>query len=142
MQLSVQTQQLTEEFIGSQTVDNQITIKQALESITASHFDAKALREGDLATDFSLPNVKGDTTRLSSLLHQGPVVLSFYRGSWCPYCRLEFKALHDVLPQIQELGANLVGISPELPDNSLDTLEQHRLQFEVLSDVGNQVARE
>jgi peroxiredoxin len=76
------------------------------------------------------------------LLAQGPVVLSFYRGGWCPYCNLEFKALNDVLPEIHALGARLVGVCPELPDHSLSTAERHQLQFEVLSDIGNNIARE
>ena len=64
----------------------------------------------------------------------------FYRGGWCPFCNLEFKALHDILPAIKSHGAQLVGISPELPDESMKTVERHQLQFEVLSDVCNKVA--
>jgi peroxiredoxin len=107
----------------------------------SSDFGANALREGDKAIDFNLPNAKGGETQLFALLEKGPVVLSFYRGGWCPYCNLEFKGLSDILPQIQELGASLVGVSPELPDNSMDTVEKHQLQFEIMSDVGNKVAR-
>mgnify|MGYP000210769356 CR=1 FL=1 len=84
----------------------------------------------------------GGETALVDLLDSGPVVISFYRGGWCPYCNLEFKALNDCLSAIKSLGANLVGISPELPDNSISTAEKHALEFDVLSDVGNIVARD
>jgi peroxiredoxin len=142
MSLAEQTRKLTEEFIASQSEQDQATIQKAFAAIMASDFGANALREGDTATDFTLPNAKGGETQLSNLLEKGPVVLNFYRGGWCPYCNLEFKALQDVLPKIHELGASLVGVSPELPDNSMDTVRKHQLQFEVMSDVGNKVARQ
>lgn len=142
MTLAAQTRKMTEEFIASQSLDDQATIMAAFETIFAADFDKNALGENDTAIDFELPNARGGTTALSSLLASGPVVLSFYRGGWCPYCNLEFSALNALLPKIQAQGAQLVGISPELPDNSLDTAEKHKLLFEVLSDVGNQVARQ
>jgi peroxiredoxin len=142
MSLADQTRKLTEDFIGSQPEETQATIQQAFETIMAADFGAHALGTGDTARDFELPNVRGGTTRLSALLADGPVVLSFYRGGWCPYCNLEFKALTDALPQMQALGASLIGISPELPDNSLASVEKLGLPFGVLSDVGNQVARD
>lgn len=142
MSLAEQTRKLTEDFIAAQSQQDQAAVQQAFELIMASDFGVNALHAGDDAKDFTLPNAKGGETKLYDLLETGPVVLNFYRGGWCPYCNLEFKALNDVLPQIQELGAKLVGISPELPDNSMDTIEKHSLQFEVLSDVGNKVARQ
>ncbi len=142
MSLSDETRQLTENFISSQSTDDQVTIQQAFEDIMNADFGSKALREGDNATDFRLPNAKGGETQLSDLLKQGPVVINFYRGGWCPYCNLEFKALCDAMPKIQELGATLIGVSPELPDNSMTTVEKLNLNFEVLSDVGNKIARD
>ncbi|MCU7921163.1 MAG: AhpC/TSA family protein [Candidatus Thiodiazotropha sp. (ex Dulcina madagascariensis)] len=142
MSLSEQTKKLTEDFISSQSAENQGIIQGAFTTINATDFGANALREGDQAKSFQLPNNKGGMTALADLLAQGPIVISFYRGGWCPYCNLEFKALNDILPTINELGAKLVGISPELPDNSMSTAERHQLKFEVLSDVGNVIARE
>ena len=69
------------------------------------------------------------------------MVLNFYRGGWCPFCNLELQTLQARLPEIKALGATLVGISPETPDNSLTAIEKHQLEFEVLSDVGNKTAR-
>lgn len=142
MSYKEQSQKMVEEFINGLPAEAQAAVQQGFADLMASDFGEHALREGDMAIDFSLPNAKGETMRLYTLLEKGPLVLNFYRGGWCPFCNLEFKALHDILPQINELGASLVGVSPELPDNSLDTVEKHQLQFEVMSDVGNKIARE
>ena len=71
----------------------------------------------------------------------GPVVVTFYRGGWCPYCNIQLRAYQAVQPQMVALGARLVAISPQLPDRSLSTAETNELTFDVLSDVGNGVAR-
>jgi len=96
---------------------------------------------GDKAPSFSLPNARGETVDIAAKLKDGPVVVSFYRGGWCPYCNLELRALQQKLPEIEDLGASLVAVSPETPDHSLSTAEKNELKFEVLSDVGNSVAR-
>ena len=83
-----------------------------------------------------------DVSSLSKhLLHRGPVVVSFYRGGRCPFCNLELRGLQRALPEIVQVGASLVAISPQLPDNSLSTEEKNQLTFPVLSDVGNIVAK-
>ena len=101
-----------------------------------------ALKEGEQAPDFTLPDVLGNAVTLSYLLRQGPVVVTFYRGAWCPFCNMELHAYQQVLPQIQALGTSLVAISPQTPDQSLSLAEKQALTFTVLSDVGNQVARQ
>jgi peroxiredoxin len=102
----------------------------------------KALKEGEQAPNFTLPDALGNQMSLSELLKHGPVVITFYRGEWCPYCNLTLRAYEKVLPQMQALGASLVAISPQTPDHSLSTTEKMELTFAVLSDVGNKVARE
>lgn len=101
----------------------------------------RALKVGDTIPSFSLPNAIGKSIVIQDLLKLGAVAISFYRGEWCPYCNLELHALQTALPDIQACGASLVAVSPQTPDNSLSTIEKHELSFEVLSDVGNQVAR-
>lgn len=100
------------------------------------------LKKGDTAPLFSLPNATGKTVSFENHLAQGPVVLTFYRGVWCPYCNLQLKTYQQILPQIREAGANLVAVSPMTPDHSLGMKETNALQFEVLSDIGNKVARQ
>ena len=99
-----------------------------------------SLGPGTPAPEFVLPDATGAAVSLSSVLANGPAVLSFYRGGWCPYCSLELRALQRVLPEITAAGATLVAISPETPDHSLSTAEVLELSFPVLSDVGNRVA--
>jgi peroxiredoxin len=109
--------------------------------LIASGAAEHALKEGEQAPDFTLPDALGQPVTLSHLLQQGPVVLTFYRGAWCPYCNLELHAYQRALPQIQALGATLIAISPQTPDHSLSMVEKRALSFTVLSDVGNVVAR-
>jgi peroxiredoxin len=101
----------------------------------------RALGEGDRAPNFRLSDTRGDSLELDALLRRGSVVLSFYRGQWCPYCNLELRAYQRLLPQLKALGANLVAISPQTPDNSASTAERNELSYPVLSDVGLHVAR-
>lgn len=102
----------------------------------------KAIQKGEKAPDFTLTNAEGENVSLYSQLEKGPVVLIWYRGGWCPYCNLTLHALQEELPNIISAGGNLIALTPELPDNSLDTKEKHDLQFEVLSDVGNKVGHQ
>jgi peroxiredoxin len=101
-----------------------------------------ALKEGAQAPDFTLPDACGNVVRLSHLLEQGPVVISFYRGQWCPYCHLELRAYQEVVPQLQARRTSLVAISPQTLDHSKVLAEKLGLTFTLLSDRGNQVARE
>jgi peroxiredoxin len=100
-----------------------------------------ALKVGDHAPAIVLENAKGATVDVGTLLKNGPVIVTFYRGGWCPYCNLELKAYQDILPQIVAAGASLVAISPEKPDDTVSTAEKNALTFEVLSDVGQKVGR-
>jgi peroxiredoxin len=113
----------------------------ATDELVRSALRETALHEGDRVQDFILMDAHGAPVRLQQLLSKGPVVVAFYRGGWCPYCNIELRGLQRVLPQIQQLGASLVAISPQLPDSSLSTEEKNHLEFPVLSDVGNTVAR-
>ncbi|MHB8630078.1 MAG: peroxiredoxin-like family protein [Aggregatilineales bacterium] len=79
---------------------------------------------------------------LAEQLQKGPVVLAFYRGAWCPYCNLQLRAYQAILPEITNLGATLVAVSPQAPDYSIDMVTKANLTFPVLSDAGNLVARE
>ncbi|MGK3200477.1 peroxiredoxin-like family protein [Amycolatopsis sp. MEPSY49] len=87
--------------------------------------------------DFELPGADGTPTKLAELVAEGPAVLVFYRGQWCPYCNLTLRTYQrELLPELKPLGASLVAISPQRPDGPLPDLE-----FPVLSDAGSTVAR-
>ena len=83
--------------------------------LIASGAAEQAIKEGDQAPDFTLLDPRGTAVRLSHLLEQGPVVITFYRGAWCPYCHLALRACQQALPQLQAGGATLVAISPQTP---------------------------
>ena len=101
----------------------------------------KLFTVGDIAPDFTLPNASDKQINLQNYLAKGPVILNFYRGGWCPYCNLELRAYQQILPEIKSIGASLIAISPQTPDNSLSTAEKNDLEFDVLSDVGFEVAK-
>ncbi len=140
--LSEQTQQALNDFMAALPEDQQDTVGKAFQALMASSVAANAVNINDRATAFELPNVKGGNLALDAALQEGPVVLSFYRGSWCPFCNLELNALQSLLPQIKDSGARLIAISPELPDNSLSHREKLGLEFDVLTDSGNKVAND
>lgn len=108
--------------------------------LAAEKLPARALQIGAVAPDFILPDAQGKPVRLQALLKNGPVVVVFYRGGWCPFCNIHLKGFQRSLPRIKRLGGQVVAISPQLPDNSLSTQEKDQLEYPVLSDVGNMVA--
>jgi peroxiredoxin len=97
---------------------------------------------GERAPAFRLADARGGDVALDDLLADGPVVLVFYRGAWCPYCNLQLAAFQAALDDIRSAGATLVAVSPQTPDQSLTLAERHALAFPVLTDPGNAVARE
>ncbi|NEQ46851.1 MAG: AhpC/TSA family protein [Leptolyngbya sp. SIOISBB] len=120
----------------------QAVMAQAGADIAQLGIEDQSLKTGDRLPEFTLTNALGNPVAIADLLQQGPLVIAFYRGGWCPYCNLELRALQQALPAIKAEGAQLVAIAPETPDHSLSTQEKNELTFEVLSDIGNQVARE
>lgn len=101
---------------------------------------ANALKVGQKAIAFELPNQEGKLVSLKNLIGKGPVVVTFYRGDWCPYCNLQLRALQAKLEEIEKLGATLVAISPQVPDGSLTKSEISEMTFTVLSDQNAKVA--
>jgi peroxiredoxin len=114
----------------------------AVSELEESGIGEKSLGIGELAPDFRLPTIWGNSVTLSDTLKEHPVVLSFYRGSWCPYCSLELEALEDNATSIREAGAILYNISPQSTAISLSMAEKLNLKIPLLSDKGNRVGRE
>ncbi len=116
-------------------------LQEGADSLAAGGLEESAVKVGEKMPSFELKNAVGELVSSDELLKKGPLVISFYRGGWCPYCNLELRALQSVFPDIESEGGALVAISPELPDNSLSTVEKNELKFPVLSDLNNGVAR-
>ncbi|MCP9235234.1 peroxiredoxin-like family protein [Lewinella sp. JB7] len=115
--------------------------QEGIASVERDGVVGKARQVGEQAPDFTLTNAVGKPVSLSEYLKKGRVVLTWYRGGWCPYCNMTLRRLQQELPNFKAEGANLIVLTPELPDKSMSTAEKHDLKFEVLSDVGNKVAR-
>ena len=101
-----------------------------------------ALGVGDRAPDFELPDIDGGTVRLSDALAGGPVVLTFYRGAWCPYCNSSLQGFQAELADVMSAGGYLIAISPQAEAGSQEMATSNALSFPVLSDVGNRVSRD
>ncbi|MDX2506996.1 MAG: peroxiredoxin-like family protein [Gammaproteobacteria bacterium] len=99
-----------------------------------------ALKEGDVIPDFTLYRHNGEPLAIKDILQKKNLLISFYRGTWCPYCSVELRALVKYYDAIKDAGAELVAISPELPDHSMSQIEKEQIQFPVLSDPGNRIA--
>ena len=121
--------------------ERQAIMQRHIDQLRSSIIARTMLKTGDRAPTIVLENAKGATVDVATLLAKGPVIVTFYRGGWCPFCNLELKAYQEILPQIVAAGASLVAISPEKPDDTLSTAEKNALSFEVLSDVGQNVGR-
>ncbi|MEP5253849.1 MAG: peroxiredoxin-like family protein [Winogradskyella arenosi] len=121
--------------------EKQAIYKAGFEDVEQSGILELAKQVGDQAPDFTLNNALGEPVSLTDYLKKGPVVLTWYRGGWCPYCNLTLQQLQKELPNFKAKGAQLLALTPELPDASVSTAEKNDLQFEVLSDIGNQVAK-
>jgi peroxiredoxin len=115
-------------------------MERATAELIASGQAARAIKAGDRAPHFRLQDQDGNTVSSAELLAKGPLIVTFYRGVWCPYCNMELQAINDVLPQFQALGANVVAISPQSAVNSRKSVRTNSLRFPVLSDAGNDTA--
>ncbi len=120
--------------------DTSRLIQRAIARVKESGLAEQALAVGDEFPQFSLPNAVGNAVSSEDILAQGPMVICFYRGGWCPYCNLELRAYQGILDEIRGMGAEFVAISPQLPDESLTMAAKANLSFEVLSDTGNSLA--
>jgi peroxiredoxin len=116
------------------------TMKRATDVLIESGQAQRAKKAGDASPDFTLLDPDGKQIRSRDLLARGPLVVSFYRGVWCPYCNLELQALQETLPEITARGASLVAISPQTAPNSRKSQRDNKLDFPILSDVKSEVA--
>ncbi|MGE9270681.1 MAG: redoxin domain-containing protein [Verrucomicrobiales bacterium] len=122
---------------SAELIKSQNRARQELES---SDIYQRVLKVGDSAPDFILKNHQGHEVRLHQLLAEGPVILNWYRGAWCPYCNLTLAALAEKTPELTRYGAQFIALTPELPDVTADTVKSMDLPFQVLTDLNHEVA--
>ncbi len=117
-------------------------LNRSLTELVQAGLEKNSVQVGQRLPAFSLPNPTGRLVRSADLNQPGPLVVTFYRGGWCPYCNLALRGMQRVLPEIERLGGRLVAVTPERPDDSLSTAEKSGLTFDVLTDDGLRYARE
>lgn len=122
------------------TRDQLDTMQRATRALIDSGQADYALKAGDIAPEFTLEDADGNSVSSHALLARGPLVATFYRGVWCPYCNYDLQALEDIRPEIEARGANLVAISPQTRANSRKSQRDNKLGFPILSDAGTAVA--
>lgn len=129
-------------FEASADADKKREYAEGIQAVAESGVVESALQVGDTAINFALTNAEGDTVRLSEYLEEGVVILTWYRGGWCPYCNLTLQRLQKKLSGFESAGAKMMALTPEVPDSAMTTKERQDLEFEVLSDIGNVVGQE
>jgi len=114
--------------------------KNLVTKLKADGNEKKALQTGAQAPDFELISYNDQQVRLSELTRNGPVILTFYRGKWCPFCNIQLKHMQRTVDLFKEQGAVLVAISPQTKEMVRSQAMGATPDFELLSDPGNKVA--
>jgi peroxiredoxin len=118
-----------------------LALQQAVRELVDSGVLSGALAAGDKAPDLVLPDTKGKPVVLAKLLQRGPVVVVFYRGDWCPYCKLNLQSLNVVHEEVLQRNASLLAISPQSVAAGRRTQRELGLGFPLVSDAAGTAAR-
>lgn len=140
--LKLQIEELNENLAQQLPTEVLEVFSKSIQDLKAKNIEEKSISIGNLFPDFSLPNTNDETVQLKELLKNGKVIVAFFRGSWCPYCNLELNALQDNLKQIADREAALVVISPQTSDYNEELKGNHNLDFELLTDKNNALAKQ
>ena len=117
----------------------QTAYQDLLSRLDRAETGARALKPGETIPAFLLPDAEGRLVASDNLLAHGSLVINFFRGKWCPYCRQTLKALEAALPEIEAAGGRLVALTPDTGHHLADTKRAQQLSYEVLSDVDSAV---
>jgi peroxiredoxin len=129
------------DFEKTASEEKKAAYEKGLEEIQNSGILSRALKKGDVVPDFSMTSSNGEEYSLLGLLNKGPIVVTWYRGGWCPYCNIYLKGLRDAKEDIQELGGQIIAISPEKPEKTEETITNNKIPFIVISDKDNNIAK-
>ena len=140
--MNTQCAAVRDAFVSGLPEEQQNTVMAAGQRLAESDVTAEAVKVGNAAPEFSLADTHGRQFSLKEACLHGPIVLSFYRGGWCPFCDLELKALAEREPDIRNLGARLVAVGPELHAQNQAVTGDLKLPFPLLFDEANHVARQ
>jgi len=138
-EIFVERKQLIAQYVPQET---QAVHARAIAELRERHLAATVLPVGAKVSEFQLQDHDGKIISSSDLLAQGPLVLCFIRGRWCPFCVAQMEAMNLILPEINQAVAMFAAISPQTVQQSFFMRDQHKLRFPLLSDAGNKVARQ
>lgn len=113
-----------------------------VETLREQNARAYGLKTGDTVANVELQMPRRGRVELYSLLYEGPVTLTFYRGGWCPYCNLALKSLRYTLPEIERRGAQLVAVTPERPESIIQTARKNGINYPMVHDTNSEIARQ
>jgi peroxiredoxin len=114
---------------------------QVTKDLKEAGYESKPLNVGDKIPDSQLLNHRGETVSIKELLDGKPAIISFYRGTWCPYCNMELAFYEELLGENSDEKISMFAISSEKPDVTMESVEIEKLHFRVLSDIDNKFAR-
>jgi len=115
-------------------------LSRSISLLQAEKVQGTALTKGDKAPDFQLRDTAGKYISLKQTLENGPCILTFFRGGWCPYCVIELSQWQKLLRQHPDL--QLIAITPETDPYSQHTRQEHDISFPIVTDKNNMLARQ
>lgn len=142
MDFQQQLEKLKQRIEGNMPPEYLEIMHRATQELKDSNIQDGVLKAGHKAPAFTLVNQDGETISSESLLGKGKIVLTFYRGVWCPYCNADLANLKKYVPQFEAAGATLLGISPEIPQHLQKIIKMQRLNFDILHDDRNEIAEQ
>lgn len=142
MKLNETLRNIQEEMGKQFPIDILKAFGQSLQELMALKIETHALQVGDLAPDFTLRGTDGQPVSLYNILEHNPVVLSFFRGNWCPFCMAELTHYQEAINNNIVDKATVIAISPQTVRLNLEAAEKNGLEFKILSDQGNKVANQ
>ncbi|KAI0123182.1 thioredoxin-like protein [Xylariales sp. AK1849] len=143
--MTTQAEQLSLVEAKSKTViseQNRKLITDSLSHFKSTFVPKDTVQIGDKFPQFYLSDATGNMVSGQDLIAFGPLLITFYRGEWCPYCNIAIAFLQKHFEDFKAKGVTLVAISPELPNKNMTTTEKHQLKFPVLTDLHNEIAKQ
>lgn len=134
MSLQSKLDKFLAEFENTAPKEVSSAIRRGIEEALASGYEERALRVGDKAPAFELADTEGQMVSSTDLLAKGPLVVTFYRGVWCPFCNMELQSLQEFADELAARGANIVAVSPQNSVNSRRSARENEVSFPILAD--------
>jgi len=142
MTLTDSLKKIREDGVNQLSDEMRVLFRQSMQDIAALNIVSSSLKKGDTAPEFILPSATDREISLSTLLRDGPVIISFYRGAWCRFCNQELISLQENLSEINQLNSSLLGISPQEPSSAHEMIKETKITYELLHDRRNVVAKQ